>query len=140
MARHTLYAYVDGSDLHAIAMELESRLERFVEGEAWCVQAPLIVNQRRPEDPTLPAGDLPDWDLGLNLDLPDLGNETLDWFSDVERIIRFLGKLRESLGRDFVIGIGDNDRGYSEDIFFVNTAAPDLRTLRRVIGVGADTA
>ncbi len=30
MARHTLYAYVDGSNLHDVAAELESHLERFV--------------------------------------------------------------------------------------------------------------
>jgi hypothetical protein len=140
MARHTLYAYVDGSDLHDIAVELEARLERFVEGEAWQVRTPSIVNQRRPDDSTLKPGDLPDWDLGLNLDLPDPGEEPPGWFSDVERIARFLGELNASLGRDFVIGIDDKERGYGEDLFFVDSPAPDLRTLRQVIGAGEETA
>jgi hypothetical protein len=33
--RHTLYAYVDGSDLHDIAMQLESRLDKFVADTRW---------------------------------------------------------------------------------------------------------
>jgi hypothetical protein len=140
LARHTLYAYVDGSNLHAIAAELESRLERFVEGGGWHVRTPTIVNQTRPDDPTLKPGDLPDWELGLNLDLPDPGDEPPGWFADVERIVRFLGELNATFGRDFVIGIGDTERGNSEDLFFVDSALPDLNRLRQVIGIGESPA
>src|SRR5262245_37903836 len=119
MARRTLYAYVDGSDLHAIAGELEPALERFVADGAWHAQPPRVVNQRRPDDPTLQPGDLPDWEMGLNLDLPDPGGEPPGWFADVERIARFLGELNARFGRDFVIGVGDNERGQSVDVFFV---------------------
>lgn len=111
MARHTLYAYIDGSDLETIAGELEARFRCFIDDETWLVRTPTIVNQRRPDDPTLRPGDLPDWDLGLNLDLPDPGEEPPGWFADIERITRFLGELHASFGRDFIIGIGDNERG-----------------------------
>src|SRR5262245_37057016 len=117
MARHTLYAYVDGSDLEDVAMTIESRLERFVDATAWRHAKPRIVNQRRLNDSSHRPGDLPDWDLGLNIDLPDPPLEPHSWFADVERIASFLAQLRDISGRDFVIGIGDNERGISEDLF-----------------------
>jgi hypothetical protein len=140
MARHTLYAYVDGANLHAIAGELESRFERFVRGQTWRVRTPTIINQRHPEGYTFRRGDVAGWDLGLNLDLPDPGGEPPAWFSDVERIANFLGELNAAVGRDFVFGIGDNEQRYSEDLFYVNSPDPDLKTLRMIVGVGEPDA
>lgn len=136
MARHTLHAYAGGNDLHDVAAEIESRVERFIRGNSWRHGKPSVVNQRRPDDPSLRPGDLPDWDLGLNLDLLDPPQEPERWFDDVERIATFFAELRSATGRDFVIGIGDNERGFSEDLLSIDSAAPDLRLLRRMIGVG----
>jgi hypothetical protein len=136
MARHTLYAYAEGNDLHDVAADIEARVERFIRESRWRYGKPWLVNQRRPDDPTLRAGDLPDWDLGLNLDLPDPPQEPEGWFDDVERIATFFTELRSVTGRDFVIGIGDNERGFSEDLFFIDRALPDLGLLRQIIGVG----
>jgi len=69
------------------------------------------------------------------MNLPDPGDEPPGWFSDVERIAVFLGQLHAKTGRDFVIGIGDNEQGYSEDLFSVDRPQPDLVLLRRIIGV-----
>ncbi len=138
MPKHTLYAYVDGSDLHDIVGEVEARLERFVNGSQWNVGKPWLVNQRRENDPSLSPSDLPDWEVGLNLELPEPGSEPRGWFQDVERIANFLGELHASLGRDFVIGIVDNERRGSEDLFFVTSRAPDLSELRQIIGVAEE--
>ena len=136
MARHTLYAYVEGNDLEEVASEIEARIDRFIRENRWRYGKPWRVNQRRGGDPTLRPGDLPDWDLGLNLDLPDPPQEPEGWFDDVDRIATFLADLREATGRDFVMGIGDNQRGFSEDLFYVDSESPDLALLRRTIGVG----
>ncbi|SRR5579883_400082 len=129
MPQHTLYAYVDGSDLHGIAESLESEFVRFLSEAKWVWGKPWVVNQIREDDPSLGPDDLPDWELGLNMHLPDPGDEPFGWFSDVERIAIFLGQLHAKTGRDFVIGIGDNERGFSEDLIFVKRSQPDLVTL-----------
>ncbi|MCR6480413.1 hypothetical protein NU688_29955 [Variovorax sp. ZS18.2.2] len=78
---------------------------------------------------------MPDWDLGINLALPDSGNEPEGWFGDVERVAGCLAKLHSTFAREFVIGIADNVTGVTEDLFFVESDAPDLGRLRSAIGV-----
>jgi hypothetical protein len=136
MARYTLYAYADGNDRDEVAEEIEARIDSFIRETRWRYGKPSLVNQRRADDPTLRTGDLPDWDLGLNLDLPDPPQKPEGWFEDVERIATFLAELRAATARDFIIGIGDSERGFSEDLFYVDSASPDLALLRRTIGVG----
>jgi hypothetical protein len=139
MARHTLYAYVEGSDLDEVADDIESRVAQFVRETQWRHATPRLVNQRREKDPTLGPDDYPDWELGLNVELPDTPNEPHGWFQDVETIAGFLAGLHSITGRDFVIGIGDNERGISEDLFFVDAdTTPDLALLRQIVGVRDD--
>ena len=134
MPRHTLYAYVEGNDLHGIASALEARLERFVRDTRWRYAEPWVVNQRREDDPSLRPGDLPDWDLGLNMHLPD--DEPPGWFADVETMVTFLAPLQDEVGRPFVLGISDDERGFTEDLpFEIDSRSPDLALLRQVIGV-----
>lgn len=133
MTKHTLYAYVEGADLHEIADSMQGCLDAFVKEGGWRVAAPLVVNQRGTEE-GLRDGDLPLWDLGLNLELPDVGGEPEGWFSDVERIARFMGCLHAQFERDFVIGIGNNASGIAEDLFTIESDAPDLAELRQIIG------
>lgn len=135
MSRHTLYAYVDGADLSDVAEPIEQQLQLFVDGAQRSVLPPTVINQRAPES-TTHAGDFPDWDLGLNLALPDRGAEGPDWFRDVEMIARHLGRLHARFRRDFVIGICDNVTGLVEDLCFVESEIPDLRKLRDAIGTG----
>jgi hypothetical protein len=136
MARHTLFAYVDGSDLDSIAADLEARFDRFVEATSWRVPRPWVVNQRHDDGPSVAPSDLPDWDLGLNVDLPDPGQEPPNWFIDVDTIARFLGILHGETGRNFIVGIADNEDGFVEDLFSVKCDNPDLQELRQIIGVG----
>lgn len=134
MPKHTLFAYVEGADLHEIADSVEGRLDAFAKEDGWRVAAPFVVNQRGHDD-GLGGGDLPAWDLGLNLSLPDVGHEPEGWFLDGERIARFMGRLHGQFKRDFVIGIADNGTGVSEDLFTVESEVPDLARLRQIIGV-----
>ena len=134
MPRHTLYAYAEGNGLDGIADALEARLGRFVRETNWRHAGPWVVNQRRDDDPSLRAGDLPDWDLGLNMHLPD--DEPPGWFTDVETVVTFLAAVQEEIGRPFVLGVSDNQRGYAEDLpFEIDSRSPDLALLRRIVGV-----
>jgi hypothetical protein len=136
MPRHVLYAYVEGSDLDGIAEALEARFAGFVASRSWLSASASVVNQQHGPDPTMQPGDLPDWDLGLNLELPDPGREPRGWFGDVEAIARFLGTLQRDCGRGFIIGIADTETGITEDLFHVSTDSLDLDNLRAIIGVG----
>ena len=135
MTRHTLFAYVDGSDLHDIADALQGRLQAFVEGRRWVAGEAWVVNQRLEYDASCSQPeDIPSWDLGLNVLLPEPGVEPTGWFADVEAIARFLGTLHEEFGRDFVIGITDNQTGIGEDLYSIDDGSPDLEKLAEIIG------
>lgn len=134
MRHHTLYAYVDGSDLEDVASALENRLLAFVHSREWGGDL-WVVNQRRGREERSRPEDLEPWDLGLNFALPDPGIEETRWFADVEVIAQFLSRLHTEFGRDFVLGIADEGSGVAEDLFFIETPDPDLKILRSIIGV-----
>ena len=136
MPQHTLYAYVDGADLDGIADALDARFAKFVESRHWVAGRASVVNQRHERETCSQPGDLPLWDLGLNLELPNPDREPAGWFADVEAVGQFLGTLHREFGRDFIIGIADTQTGISNDLFDVSTDTPDLGRLRAIIGVG----
>ena len=135
MPRHTLYAYVDGADLEDVAAMLEARFTEFVAGRQWIAGSASVINQRHGEETCTRPGDLPLWDLGLTLHLPDAGAESPGLFADVEAVAQFLGTLHRECGRDFIIGIADTKAGITDDLFTVSTDSPDLGRLRAIIGV-----
>ncbi len=136
MSKHTLFAYVDGYDLRDVADEIEALCEAFVSDRYWQYQSPWAVNQRLEPDDRHTSNDLPEWELGINMDLPDPGCEPFGWFSDVEAIATFLGTLHARTGREFVIGIADNEQRYSEDLFSIRSEHPNVEELRQIIGIG----
>src|SRR2546426_9594514 len=135
MPRHALYAYVDGADLEGVAESLEARFTRFIGSRHWVVGRAWVVNRRHSDETCTQPGDLPLWDLGLNLELPDPGTESPSWFADVEAVARFLGTLHSECGRDFIIGIADAETGITDGLFTVAIDSPDLSKLRALIGV-----
>jgi hypothetical protein len=136
MSRHTLYAYIDGADVEAVAPVLEARFKAFVSGRRWVAGNVRVVNQRHGWESCTEPNDLVPWDLGLNLQLPDPGAEPPGWFADVETVAQFLGELHGEFGRDFVIGIADAETGITEDLFDVSTISPDVGRLRSILGIG----
>jgi hypothetical protein len=136
MTQRTLYAYAEGLDLWDVAEQIERRCDQFVREGTWKVGAPRFVNQRRENDPSLGPGERPDWDIGLNFDLPGESQAPDGWFDDVERIAVFLGELSEQAEKVFVVGVGDIERGYSEDLVRILGNPTNLDLLRRVIGPG----
>lgn len=134
MSKHTLYAYVEDSDLEEIAATVTACLDDFVGKTQWMGTTPVVVNQRHSAE-GLREGDLPLWDLGLNVALPEVGQEYDGWFGDVEKIALFLARLREQFQRDFVLGVAIGTTGNAEDLFYVDSAKPNLLELRQIIGV-----
>lgn len=116
MARHTLYAYIEG-DFHG-AMDAE--FAGLINSTQWRYSEPRLIVQG---------------ELGLNIDLPDPPNEPEGWFGDIERIVQFLSDLHSTTGNTFVIGISDNEGGYSEDLFWIDSGSPDFVKLRQIVGV-----
>ncbi|MEZ6072994.1 MAG: hypothetical protein R3C10_22700 [Pirellulales bacterium] len=136
MTRHVLCAYADGSDLHEVAANLIDRISTFVDSRSWICSGARVVNQQGDiGDPSLGPDDLPDWDVGISFDLPDPGYEPPDWFMDVEVTVQFLAQLHVGTGRDFIIGICDVSTGLGDDLFFVQSASPNLAKRRQILGV-----
>lgn len=133
MQRHTLYAYVDGSDLDDVAVAIERELIALAASSGWVASRPIVVNQKSVHADSRP-GDLSDWDLGVNLTLAEPGREPTDWFADIERVVARLAQLHSKFGRDFVIGIADIASGVADDLFHIESETPDLGKLRLLIG------
>jgi hypothetical protein len=128
---HTLYFYADGNDLHDDAALLLARFEEFVRGRTWTAGDVCVVDQIHDDDPTLQPGDLPDWDLGLNLRLSALRHDRpAGWFDDVIVIVSFLRTLSDATGRAFVIGAAFASSQVSEDLFEVSSDPVDLESLK----------
>ena len=116
MPRHTLFAYVNGSDLDDIADALEARLRAFVEGRRWVAGEAWGVNQQ--------AGDRRELHgarrhplLGSGAQ-PALARMLLRCGGDCA----FLGNLHGEFGRDFVVGISEAQTGIAETCIALPTA------------------
>ena len=125
---HILYAYAEGELTESRANRVRTALDAFVEGRFWTVPDVWIVDY---------AADMEhdrDQQVGLNIELPDVGMERPGWFHDVEETVEFLSQLSAEIGCTFAIGMGTAN-GVAEDLFFVSAAPPDLFELRQILGV-----
>ena len=114
----TLYVYVDGSDLHDQEELLVSEFEALA--QRWSGLNAVVVNQREEHTSNMLPGDLPDWDLGINIPLDRFGK------NQAEELIPFLRNLAHSTEHEFVIGIGEPS-GMTDDVIYVDSTA-DERT------------
>jgi hypothetical protein len=114
MAKIGIHAYVDGSDLEDVFALIESEGHRFLVSRAWSVPARLISTHFC-RTPDLGPDDLPDWNLGFNLDISNDPTTYAAAFEDVRAIAQFVAKLHSASGREFVFGIFDHDSGIDED-------------------------
>ncbi|HEX8372410.1 MAG TPA: hypothetical protein VF585_06500 [Chthoniobacterales bacterium] len=130
MAHHTLYAYAIGPEFSGVAEQVAERIDSFIASRQWHSPDVWVVNQQRGAD---------DWELGLNLSLPEPYHEPPGWFTDVEAVVGFCTELRREFHHDFAIGIADARTGCGEDIIEVSSEPPDYDYLRRFIGVQPPT-
>ena len=132
----TLYAFVEGCDLGDVEERLVKAFHALAEAGDWRWKVPEVVNQRFERTLEMKPDDLPTWELGVLVPLPEVGTEPRGWFVDVERIVLRLATLHVQTGRDFVVGVVDNKRGFSEDLFTVDSGEPSLEELREIVGLG----
>jgi hypothetical protein len=102
---------VDGSDLTAVERHLLAHLDHFARD--WQVPTARVINDKAERTPDLPPDHLPEWNLGLNLEVDSLSREK------IEELVRFLSTLARETGRDFVIGYWDPANRISEDWCFI---------------------
>lgn len=132
---HTLFAYVDGADLHEVAGLLQERMSHFVAGHDWAFALPALVNRRHSPAPEDGPDDLPLWELGLTIPLPMVGMDATDALLDISAILRFLAEQHVHTGRNFVIGLHDGITGLAEDLCYVSSSYPPLEELRQYLGI-----
>jgi hypothetical protein len=134
MPHQTLYAYVDGGDLDDVAQEIDAAFRALVASTSWAWARPTIVNQKHEPVDSHRRDDLADWDLGLNMELPESGLEPDGWFVDVEQLAWVAGQVAARVRREFVMGIADSETGTAEDLLTVHSADVDLVRLRTAMG------
>ena len=135
MARYTLFAYADGADFEAVADSLQARFRQFISSRRWIAGPPTIVNRRYGATRITQSGVVELWDLGLTLELPEIGTELPTWFADIEAIARFLGTLHGEFGRSFSLGFVDTESDRTEELFGVSTNPSDTGKLPVLDGV-----
>ena len=106
-----LYIRVDGSDLSAcektLMIELKDLAVRLHELE------PKLVNFQHPKTSDMSPQDLPDWDIGLDLNLEAITK------NHAKAIAFNLQQIAVETKRDFVVGL-TNEHGITEDIIFIH--------------------
>jgi hypothetical protein len=125
---HVLAAYVDGSDLDAVAPALRAAFGQFADSGSWPSEQVLVVDQRQPADPEEPDF-LPQWDLGLNLEL-DQARSAPNWFAGVEALVALLRQLAAETGREFVMFLCFRSQPWRQEyLTFVGPGPVDLAWL-----------
>ena len=131
MARYILYAYVDGYDLDGIAADLEAAFASFIASRQWQSGKASFVSQRGKEEEK--KGDLPRWDLGLNLELRDSKGERSAHFADVEEIAIFLRSQSEKFKREFILGVLDLQGSDTWEFAFIDDSPVNIERIRRAL-------
>jgi len=130
MAKLTLFAYVQGVDLEPVVEVVEARLDALVAERKWITKDVWVVNQRVDTKP----GEVAEWDLGINLTLV-ASRRPKAWVEDVAAIATTFGALHGETGRKFVIGVHDAKTEETKDLFFVDSATPDLDALAAALKI-----
>jgi hypothetical protein len=111
-----VYAYIDGSDLETLVEPLTRAFGQLT--TQWSALGAIFVNQKNDRSANVRPGDLPDWELGINLPLERFGaNQALE-------LLAFSKPLSQSTGREIVVGVADA-LGVTEDVVILGVNAGD---------------
>jgi len=121
-----LYVYVDGSDLVDVEGKLLKAFDEFL--RCWKMESARVINDKYERTPDLRPEDLPDWNLGLNLEFDSLPKDKLG------ELVRFLAELASGTGREFVIGCWNSETKIAEDWLFVGEN-PDQEVTEYLVAI-----
>jgi hypothetical protein len=114
-----LYIRVDGSDLAECEEILMAEFNSLA--VSLSILEPELVNAQHPKTLDMSAQDLPDWEIGLNLNLEKITkNHAIELASSLQQIA-------VKTKREFVVGL-TNDLGISEDIVFIHENSGSFET------------
>jgi len=108
-----IYVYVDGADLEEVEGPLLKEFQRFA--QEWNVGTVKVINDRFPRTPDLGTDDLPDWNLGINIESQSIPR------TKTEELLKFLSQLSSESGREFVVGGSHKENQPFEDWCFVGS-------------------
>ena len=139
-ARHTLYGYIVGVELADGERVVVDLIRTAIEAGDWHYARPCLVNQQHPAGEYDEPDDLPLWDLGLNMRLPEPGAEPVGWVDDLKSVLGILAQVFVATGRDSVVGIHDATTGITDDLFSVRSPVHDFDEFRTAIGAPNEAA
>lgn len=111
--RFGVYVYVDGSDLHDVAVSSRRGLGEI----AGRYPQLTVIDDRFERTPDLRPDDLPTWNLGLSFDLGQ------DRGGFVRGVIECFRSLSRESGRSFAVGYYDRISEIGEDIGYIEPEA-----------------
>jgi hypothetical protein len=124
---NVLAAYTIGNDLKDVAPILHERFQQFVAEKHWPSSA-LFVDQVHAPDPAFPDWP-PDWDMGLNLGLDEVGNSARRSVA-VKHLVDFLANLHDESGREFVLFMCSRSKPWlQEELLTVGAEPADVAWL-----------
>jgi hypothetical protein len=110
-----LYAIADGSDLYEIEGRLVTAFQQFI--ATWPVERVELVNKKAP---IMNGQAIPDWNIGLHVEDPELRR------SDVDQLLDFLLELSREVNLQFVVGAARRSwKEHTRDFCVVYRQVPD---------------
>jgi hypothetical protein len=121
-----LYIYIDGSDLEGVSEPVESAIRDWLKSKDVPAKIVNVLHERTPD---LSSEDYAQWDLGLNLEMGQIGC--------LSELLVYIHKLAVKHERDFVIGYYSEATGISEDISFfgADSGEPKTQEIAEFIGI-----
>ena len=107
--RFGVYIYVDGYDLHDVAVSIKRRLDEI----ATSFPQVRVIDDRFERTPDLHPDDLPTWNLGLNF------GADRDSAGLTRGVLEQIRSLSRDSGRSFAVGYFDRVSKIDEDIGFI---------------------
>lgn len=130
MTKRTVYAYVIPDDAVVDESLMIQGVNEFISDCQWLCPDVWTVNQRH---------ETGERELGLNIALPELCQEPINWFSGVEAIVALCVDLRHEFECDFVLGVAE-DGSHAKDVIEVDDDLPNIQFLKKFIGVEPPSA
>ncbi len=132
MSNLGIYAYVDGSDLENSFAEIELCMHQFLVGRNWHTEAK-VISTHNARTPDLTPDELSQWNLGFNLVWPNDEADKQATKKDLFALGEFLFVLSQQTGREFVLGIYDENTSIDEDYAFITATDNPINDLITIL-------